>query len=193
MMKLKRLILSALLVISTPVFCAQTEIMWVKFQVNRIYKDADKNCFGTTAQGQLLFSAELVDGVVIAAQLQNFPQVFPYTPIYRALALSVDEIKSIKLYQDTRGEWWVTQLELSEPSFRWALFESAYRYSFCATPQPLDTVTPKGFTFEFETEGLKEGIWISESNKTSVSGSRKDGQKYSGSIQLTQKEFRDGL
>jgi len=167
--------------------------MWVKFQVNRVYKDPDKNCFGTSAQGQLLFSAELENGIAKAAQLQNFPQVFPYTAIYKSMALSPDEIKSIKLYRDTRGEWWVTQLYLSEPSFRWALFESASRYAFCAAPQPLETVTPSGFTFEFETEGVKEGIWIAESNKTVVAGIRKDGRPYTGSVQLIQKEFRDGL
>lgn len=190
---MKTLFLTLFLVFTTQAVCGETEIMWVKFQVNRTYQDADKNCFGASAQGQLLFSLELKDGVATAGQLQNFSNVFPYAAIYRSLLLSPDEIKSIKLYQDSRGNWWVTSISLSETSLRWALFESAYRYSFCPAPQPLETVAPNGFIFEFETEGLKEGIWISESNKTAVSGKRKDGLPYSGSIQLTQKEYRDGF
>lgn len=172
---------------------SQTEIMWVTFEVNRSYKDADVNCFGTSAQGKLLFSAELEDGVIKSAQLQNKPNVWPYSYTYRALELSTEELRSVSLYQDKRGEWWVTRLALSEPSFRWALYESAKVYSFCKAPQPLETVSPKGFTFEFETEGLKEGIWISESNGTDVAGKRKDGRPYTGSIQITQKEFDDDI
>jgi len=188
-----KIILALLLVLNGEAFCTQPDIMWVKLQVNRKYQDADVKCFGTSAQGQLLFSAELQDGVVTTAQLQNFPHVWPYSAIYQALPLSARETRSIKLYQDKRGEWWLTQLVLSELSLRWALYESGRRYSFCPAPQPLETVTPKGFTFDFETEGLKEEIWISESNSTDVSGTRKDGRPFTGSIQITQKEFKDGL
>lgn len=190
---MKKLMFLVVFLASASGFCSETAIMWTKLQVNRTYRDADVNCFGVTGEGQLLISAEIKDGRVVAAQLQNYPNVFPYTAIYAFRPLSDSETQSLKLFKDKRGTWWLTRLELSESTFRWALYESAKRYAFCHAPQPLETVTPKGFVFEFETEGLEEGIWLSESNRTDVSGTRKDGGAYKGSIQITQREFKDGL
>jgi hypothetical protein len=190
---MNRMVISLLLFVGMTVH-ADTEIMWVKLQVNRTYHDLEKNCFGNSAQGQILFSAELKDGVIKAAQIQNYPNIWPYSlAVYSARELSDNEIQAIKLFRDKRGEWWVTRLSLSEPSLRWALYESAKTYSFCPAPLPLETVQPNGFTFEFETEGLEEGIWVAESTKTEVFGKRKDGHPYTGSLQFTQREFKDGF
>lgn len=188
-----RLLVFIFQALSVSVYAAETEVMWVKFQVNRTYNDAAVSCTGLSAKGQLLFSAEVENGVVKKAKLHNFPMVFPYKAIYRALPLSQDEVKSVRLFQDSRGFRWVAALTLSESTLRWAIYESALRYAHCATPQTIATVTPNGVTLEFETEGLEEGIWVSESNKVLFSGTRKDGLSFSGSLQLTQKEYLDGL
>ena len=186
---MKALVVILLLMANLPAFGDGAELFKVKFQVNRVYRDKDRYCFGNTAKGQAFVSGVIQNGKVVSAKLENFEPKEPYLPIYRSRALNADEVKSVELYRDKKGRIWMTGVEFSEGTLKWIAYESAARYSFCPVPQPIHALNPAPIHFSFETEGLEIGIWLSESNLVTIVGTRQDGNVFSGSLQFTQKLY----
>lgn len=176
-----------------PAWGAPPESFKLLFQVNRVYRDKDVHCFGSTGRGQLLVSGEIAEEKVISAKLENFDFVEPYKPIYRSMDLAEGEVGTIELYRDAKSRPWVTQIEFAEPTLRWIAYESAARYSFCPLPQMLKTLSPAPLRFHFESEGVEIGIWISESERVNIEGARHDGNPFSGSLQFTQRRWTSSL
>jgi len=165
-----------------------SEILWLKMNENHRYKDLVTDCKSVRPGGDFYFAAEHENGKAIRVVLSNFPNTFPYTHIYKSIELSPQEVAGVELYKDAKDRYWIKKLPLYSPALRWILYWGAERYSFCPLPQLLQTISPSFHSFEFETEGIDEGVLVSYSDKASFVGLRSDGQSYQSDLSLVQRE-----
>ncbi len=168
------------------------DVLWLHMNVNHTYRDLSTLCESVRPGGDLYFAAEHEDGKVSRVAFSNFPNVWPYTSIHKSVELTKDQISQIELSKDSKGRYWVKKLPLQGYTLRWILFWATERYSYCPLPQALTTISPSPVAYNFEMEGIEEGVLISYSQKFSFMGQRSDGEVYEATMQLVQKEYEPG-
>lgn len=190
-----KLLLTLLILLDVQVSQA-SEIHWVGFNINLRYSDSQVSChnFSTSGtpivDGSASLSLEIDGNNIISAQLNNFPNSWPYNiALYKSLRLSPAEIKGIQLFRDPKGTIYLKQWNASDEVVKWFAFYATELALLCHPPQILRTITPVGTTFDFETEGLSEGVEISYSNWQKFSGQRLDNRAYDLNLQLVQKKY----
>lgn len=169
-----------------------TDVLWIQMNVNHSYKDLSTSCKSVKPGGDLIFAAEHENGRLTRVVLNNFPYVWPYTYIYKSIELTKDQVSQVELFKDKKDRYWVKKFPLPGHVLRWILYWATAHFSFCALPQPLWTISPSPVTYDFETEGIEEGILISYSQKLAFMGQRSDGEAYEATMQLVQREYKAG-
>jgi len=166
------------------------DIFWLKLKMVHWYKDLGTDCKGFSSGGDLVLSAEHENGVVKRVLLANHPYTWVYKAIYKSIDLSPRELASIKLFTDKKGRFWLKEVMWEPRTLMWAMQRGAEFDRVCQLPQTLQTISPGPVTLVFETEGLEDGIWVSDSPKHSYSGTRADGQAYQATMQIIQREYK---
>jgi len=173
-------------------FCVEAkavDIFWLRIHTEHSYKDATGQCKGVKPGGELYFASERDGDKLNRVVLSNFPNVWPYTYIYKSIELPKEQLSQVKLYRDKEGRFWLKELPLTERQLRWVLYYTTEHYSYCPLPQLLKTLEPAPITFGFETEGIDEGILRSYSQKENFHGTRSDGLAYEATLRLVQGQY----
>ena len=166
-----------------------TEIMWLKIAPIFSYKDVSTSCSTSPSSvviGQLYFGAEVEDMVVKRAALKDNTIEVITDRIY----FDERELPGIELYRDKKGQRWLKTLPLSVRLLNWVFFNAdSGSTSECKLPQPLLTIGPAPYTFDFDVEGLFESLSYSDSRTGKFGGQRKDGTSYTARLRFTQEQF----
>jgi hypothetical protein len=167
------------------------DITWVKMDINFAYQDLSKSCYPQKSADELYLATEHEGDKISRIVISNYIYVWPYKYIYKSIELNREEIADSKLYRDAKDRYWIKNLKLNENSLKWILYWIPQKYGYCTPSQPLKTLSAAPVLYEFETEGIDEGILISYSKYFSFSGQREDGQNYTAKLRLVQKEFKE--
>ncbi len=172
-----------------------SDFRWLTLDINLRYSDSAIVCHNFSNAGKPIVDRSVaialeVDGDnILAAQLSNFPKEWHYSGVYSKLRLSQSELKGMKLYRSPKGKLFLKRWEVSEETLKWFAFDGMKLALLCRPPQPLRTIQPNTTTYEFETEGLEEGINVSYSDWKKFSGKRLDERSYDLNLQFVQKEY----
>lgn len=167
--------------VGTPSIATNTEIFWVRLEKIFSYRDIDRFCTTKDMPTTFLFGAELVDDEVRAA-------VFKYgsfEPLSEKLPFTSDELKGIKFNLDKSKRKWIESIDLNARQLNW-IFTRGGGMDGCVPTQPLATLGPNDFTYEFNLSEILVDPQIT-SSLGKFSGKRKDGRLYQSSLALTQK------
>ncbi len=167
-----------------------SDIFWVKMDINHSYKDLATHCASIKPGDSFFMAAQHEEGKLLKVVLNNFSNEEAFTAIHKSLELSPEEVKQIELYQDPKGRYWFKKIPLRGYVLRWILYWATESSFFCRLPQPLWSISPVPANYEFEMEGIKDGILISYSQKLAFTGQRSDGEAFDATLQLVQREFK---
>ncbi len=182
-----------LLTLSLTVRVDAADIFWLKMKFNHTYKDLTTSCKSIKHGEELLLAAEHENGRLTRVIMSNFPYTSTYMAIYKSIELTSEQMGQIELFKDARGHYWVKKFPLPGYVLRWILVWATERSSFCPLPQPLWTISPAPATYDFEMEGVQEGIFTSYSQKLAFKGQRSDGESYEATLQFVQREYKPGV
>lgn len=171
------------------------DFRWLTLDINLRYSDSGLACHNFSNAGKPIVDRSValaleVDGDnILAAQLSNFPKEWHYSGVYSKLRLPQAELKGMKLYRSPKGQLYLKRWEVSEETLKWLSFEGTKLALLCRPPQPLRTILPNNAVYEFETEGLEQGINVSYSDWKKFSGKRLDERSYDLNLQFVQREY----
>ena len=171
----------------TSVFGA--EIRWIRLGLMEVYEDESVLCKASKPGEAIYFASEIENGKLARVVLSNYPKVWPYEPIYRSLDLLPQELGNIRLHRDSKGKYWLKEFPMTERMLKWMLYVGTQRSPFCIVPQPLLSIGPVPARYEFETDGIDQGIDTSYSQRLDLTGKRADGGAFRVSVHWIQKDF----
>ncbi|MBI4405178.1 MAG: hypothetical protein HY537_13535 [Deltaproteobacteria bacterium] len=162
------------------------EIVWLRLASEFLYEDISVHCKADSFLNETFFSAEVENGVVVKAALSKASYATPSGNI----VFNEQEVKTVELYKDSFGRYWLKNLSLTGRLATWSL--SHFSIYSCQIPKPLkSTIEPDPIVFTFDTQGLGEDKIVSESNRTSFNGLREDKRPYHAEIVFTQKLYKN--
>lgn len=180
--------------LSLTTFASDIELVWRRIDTQYIYKDADKQCTTKTSvgnshiAGEAYLALEVEGGKVSGARFSNYPNIFPYKWIYKAIDLEPNEIASIELVLDKNKQIWVKSFTLTERLAKWLVYFPSQRHYWCEIPFTPKNISPKTQTLVFETEGIEQGIEVSYGDWIKLEGERPDGVHFEETIRLVQRK-----
>ena len=129
----------------------------------------------------LYFSGEVENGRVTRAYWTDYPDWAPSPDTF--MELKPDKIE---MYPDGNGRYWLSRLMLDSKAITWA-FHKLYPAVPCFgfRPAPI-SVDASPLTFEFELDAVKEGVYVSYSQRISISGTEDHDLPFEGALQLQQ-------
>lgn len=173
------------LVLVLPTVVQAKEVVWLELTPIMTYRDLTMSCktdgyyghyFGAEVDGEFASSAVIRAG--------------GFEPFYRNVTLKADELKELRFEKDSFGRTWVTQFKLGARVLGWLLQNSGSSLDGCTPTQPLVTIGPGAFSFDFKIDSLGAGIRQIESSFGRFSGTRKDGRAYEASLYFRQTQYK---
>jgi len=162
------------------------EVVWLELTPVLNYRDLSTNC-KTDGYFHQYLGAEIEGREVKAAVLKaGGLEVY-----HRGISFKSNELASIRFEKDGFDRKWLTGLQLNERLIRWVLENSGSALDGCTPSQPLVTVTPDPFAFNFKVESLGAGPKYIASNFGKFGGTRKDGRAYQAGIYFIQKQYKE--
>ena len=187
-MSLRRYLMAVLLFTMSTV--ARADILWLRLDARYTYKDPSVSCSTLNPGVDFFFSAEVENDQIQRAFVHNFPNVWPYMDIYKNTAFLPEELKKISLYTDSKGRLWLKKVTLSERLLKWILYYPTRRDMFCELPEQISIIVPDSASYEFETEGIEEGVLISYSQRLPFKGKTASSHAFETKVQLVQRDFK---
>jgi hypothetical protein len=169
-----------------PGFSKASEIFWIQLHINHTYKDLSTNCQSLKPGGRVFFVAEIENNKIKSARLNS-----SYLKTNsRSISLTAQEVSQIELYQDSVKRYWLKKILLEEAALKWAFYYASRDFaSYCELPQQIATLRDRSTIFDFELDGIKDGIDTSYSQELKTTGTRTDNNEFKASIQLMQREY----
>jgi hypothetical protein len=141
------------------------------------YRDFSRTCRVEEIFPRSLSLALNIDGNrVIGARLTDRFDFFA-----KEIDFDANEVKGIHLHRDASGRAWLKSLTLGPRHLVWFFFLS----SDCRPTQELRTINKAINVFEFETQGLGEFCFDSQTPPYSFYGALADGSSYTIRMALT--------
>ncbi len=166
-----------------------TEMLALKIAPVFNYKDISKSCStfpSSVVVGQMYLTAEVEGDTVQSAALKdNLIEV-----ITDRIYFTREELNGIEIFRNKKGQLWLKALPMSVRLLNW-VFTNADSGSTneCKLPQPLLTLGPVPYTFDFDIEGLWESLSFSDSRTGKFEGQRQDGATYAATLRFIQHQF----
>lgn len=181
---MKRLLLAAFLAFASVGIAADPENnpSWIELATRFSYTDLDTACSNYPSPGRTFLAYELdKDQKVVRAMLKYGDLGSPIAP---QITFEGEELSGVQL----KGPW-LTSLGLSERMVLWIFEHPSTLASDCKPTQKLTRVTPTPVALVFSKLFPGEMGGLSSSTAvTRFSGKREDGQSFSATLQLEQRQ-----
>ncbi len=170
-------------------------ITWLTISPTFRYKDLTAACSSFNFPKNIYFGAEVLGKNPTAAVLKDnsrdvvsFTEGIFFTLYGNRILFSKDELPEIEFFQDEFGRHWLKSLSLSARHVAWILAYAGGALG-CKPPQPITSVTPSPFVFNFNNETLNEYVNYSSTPQATFKGQRQDGGPYTATLEFTQEQF----
>ncbi len=179
-----RLIIALLLVVALGASSAPgTEILWLTVKPSFSYRDFSTVCSNQFYPQTLYFGAEVEGLEVKKAVFRD-----SLGPIATQITLTAEELKGFVIGEDKKGQLWLKTVTMKGRLLSWMFFEAGGSgLSSCKPPQPLASIDPALFSFQFNIE---KGGETAESNLAKFQGKLKDGAAYQAELQFSEKPYQ---
>lgn len=164
-----------------------TEVVWLKLTPHFSYRDITTICSTTIATKEVYFGAELEGNLALRAVLKDnlsgiLADSIPFSP---------SELSGIVIHRDGAQQAWLRSFSASGRLLNWLFFHSGDSFE-CRPSQPLATLSPAPFDYLFDTDGLGDTLFFTDSNLGKFSGKRADGASYQAQLHFGQERLSSG-
>ncbi len=184
---MKKVLVAAFLAFASLGFAADPENnpSWIELATRFSYTDLDSACSNYPSPGKTFLAYELDQNLKVVRAMLKYGDLG--SPIAPQITFEGEELQGIVL-KDGKGPW-LQSLGLSERMLFWIFEHPSAFASDCKPAAKLGSVTPAPVALVFSKLFPGEmGGFASSTAVTRFSGKREDGQSYSATLQLEQRQ-----